>query len=207
MFVCLYLRFAHSPAGTNPALISSHLCTAAPCVYDNVHSCRYESSTLLAATTDEMFDAILNFSSRPVPGGASGTIIIFRLKGAIARVPTIATAFAHRNAEYWMLTLAKWKHTPTQREPTVAWVRSMNAAVKPWMSGTYNTLSSAVEGGGDLPFGESDNFTRLKDIKAKFDPDNFFRMNNNIKPVPLGKPSEGAEGGDSAEEPSKRLQE
>ena len=115
--------------------------------------------------------------------GTSGTpmLHIRSLGGAFSRVPTDATAFAHRDYEaiFWMTTMV----------PATLPAEEVNARrQKAWqplagyVSGTYiNFLSESSEDAVRRAY-PSATYQRLADIKAAYDPDNLFHHNYNIRP-------------------------
>jgi FAD/FMN-containing dehydrogenase len=103
------------------------------------------------------------------------TVEVWALGGAIGRVPPEATAFYQRRAP-WLLTIeANWSD-PTQDEAIIAWVRQRyEDALQFSEGGTYFNFAASLEGGEDLlakSFGP--NYARLREIKARYDPDNLF---------------------------------
>lgn len=104
------------------------------------------------------------------------------LGGAVARVPAEATAFAHRQAPI-MVNLAAFYDGPEERAVRQAWVDAFGEALRQGSSAAYvNFLGD--EGRArvrDAYPGET--WDRLRAIKARYDPDNLFRLNQNIPPA------------------------
>lgn len=140
----------------------------------------YTSSVVLGPATDEALGALLAATADGPPRVRAFAVLV-RLGGAIARVPADATAFAHRDGAFWMTVEATWTRGG-DREHAFAWVRHVVAAMRPWATGTYNTLG-AESTSFDAPYGRGGAFARLADVKARYDPTNFFRFNNNIAPA------------------------
>jgi FAD/FMN-containing dehydrogenase len=108
------------------------------------------------------------------------TLIIFQQAGgAIKRVPSDATAFAHRYAEYNMMATLAWKPgAPAQ--PHVSAIRKYWAALVPHTHGFY--VNEADDENAALANKNyQGNFPRLLEIKRRYDPDNIFRLNSNIR--------------------------
>ena len=110
-------------------------------------------------------------------------ILIFELKGEIKRRPRDGAAFDHRDDNFELSIIANWTD-PAADSANIAWAREPWLAVQPFVkTGVYvNHLT------GDEPkdriraaYGPG-KYERLQHIKRKFDPDNFFRMNQNIEP-------------------------
>jgi hypothetical protein len=102
--------------------------------------------------------------------------------GAIARVAPDATAFRYRNAQFSLGIWSGWSD-PSLDEQNIAWTKEFHEAMQPFASeGVYtNYLDNDEEDRVSNAFG--DNYERLARIKAKYDPENFFRFNMNIRPA------------------------
>src|SRR5262249_46909866 len=101
--------------------------------------------------------------------------------GAISRVPTAATAYANRDAAYDSFPVSTWSD-PAADEANIAWAREMYAVLQPFgMGGVYvNNLGD--EGNDRVKAAYGENYDRLVMLKRKYDPDNLFRLNQNIHP-------------------------
>ena len=112
--------------------------------------------------------------------------ILFQHGGAVSRVPDEATAFSHRDAKFMAHPIACWE-APEDDERHIAWVREVTDAFEPFRTGgvylnfTPDTGEDVVRSGF-----ASGKYERLAEIKAKYDPDNMFRFNQNIAPAPAG---------------------
>jgi len=110
-------------------------------------------------------------------------IYIERMHGAAARVGVDDTAFPLRSPGYNVLVLAQWTD-PADDERCTAWARETYAAIKPFVAlGRYVNYLDDDEPGDQVAVAYGPNYRRLREIKAKYDPDNFFRMNQNIRPL------------------------
>lgn len=109
----------------------------------------------------------------------------FQMGGAINRVGATETAYGERSA-LWMSSIdGNWEN-PADSAQAIAWVRDTFNQIAPHSTGTTytNFTSQADESAVALAstaYGA--NMTRLRLIKAKYDPDNFFRLNANIAPA------------------------
>ena len=104
------------------------------------------------------------------------------LGGAISRIPVEATAFAHRNSKI-MANLAALYQAPAEKEAHEAWVVDFASAVQQSDQGAYvNFLSNADETQIRAAY-PGNTWGRLRQVKAKFDPTNLFRLNQNIPPM------------------------
>jgi len=106
------------------------------------------------------------------------------LGGAMARVPADATAFAHR-ASRIMVNVAAFYEGPDDRVAREAWVDGFAAALHQGDDGAYvNFLSD--EGPARIRQAyPGTTWDRLVEIKRRYDPENLFRLNQNIPPDPL----------------------
>ena len=106
------------------------------------------------------------------------------LGGAMARVPVEATAFAHRRSRIMVNCAALYERT--DQEPVYApWVNGFAAALKQSDAGAYvNFLTD--EGPARIRAAyPGATWDRLRKIKSRYDPSNFFRLNQNIPPAPM----------------------
>ena len=110
------------------------------------------------------------------------TVLVQPQGGATARVPDGETALGWRGAKWSVHYLGMWADAG-ENEAQIAWTRKVADAMKPWaQEGTYlNYLSDEGEDRVKESFG--DHYKRMEDLKNKYDPTNFFRLNQNIKPT------------------------
>jgi len=103
------------------------------------------------------------------------------LGGAMARVPADATAFAHRGSRI-MVNLATLYERPDQKVACEAWVSDFQAAIRQDDDGAYvNFLADEGEARVRAAYPGS-TWSRLTEIKRRYDPTNLFRLNQNIPP-------------------------
>jgi FAD/FMN-containing dehydrogenase len=127
------------------------------------------------ATATAVVDA-LNASDSPMRA-----VQLRVLGGAMARVPADATAFAHRSAPIMAIVVAMIE-TPESRDTREAWVAELVAALDQGVPGAYVNFvnDEGPERVHDAyPAGT---WERLARIKARFDPENVFRRNQNVPP-------------------------
>lgn len=149
---------------------------------ENLYS--YWKSTYLSDLTDDALAFIHERAmSRPDP---SVLIHVPMMGGATAAVPAADTAFGDRSAPF-MLSFDGATYDPAKYDEVRAWVReSIDAAGQlPGAGGAYLAFS------GDKPTDErvveqqfGKNLDRLRAAKSTYDPNNLFRVNNNIRPLP-----------------------
>jgi FAD/FMN-containing dehydrogenase len=144
----------------------------------------YWKSAYLPELSDAAIDAMLPF----VSGMRSPltAVHLHHMEGAVSRVPAGATAFSHRRAAYAFNVVGMWADA-AESDLHTQWVRDLYAAVQPHTSGTYvNFLGDEGQDRVRAAYGP-ETYARLEQLKAQYDPDNFFRLNQNIPPA--GRPS------------------
>ncbi len=105
------------------------------------------------------------------------------LGGAMARVPVDATAFAHRASRIMVNVAALYERFPDDRPTHEAWVTGLAAALQQDDRGAYvNFLSDEGDQRVRAAF-PGRTWDRLAAIKARYDPSNLFRLNQNIPPA------------------------
>jgi hypothetical protein len=144
----------------------------------------YWKSCELPALTDETIDLLADHASRIE--SPRSYIIMFHLGGAVARVPEEATAYSQRAAVHNVNIDAVWlppEEDRAEREP--AWARATYEALAPHELGVYvNFLGDEGEERVRSAYGET-TYRRLAEIKARYDPENVFRLNQNIRPAAI----------------------
>ena len=105
------------------------------------------------------------------------------LGGAMARVPADATAFAHRQSRMMINVAAIYDPSTSERSEHAAWARGLSAELDDGDPGAYAGLL-ADEGGERVRAAyPGATWERLAAVKATYDPDNMFRLNQNIPPA------------------------
>ena len=128
---------------------------------------------------DELLDILIEYT-RQLPSTAT-EIFIGQLGGAINRVATVATAYPHRKANYVFTVHTRWENSADDKT-CMEWSKKLFDATDTYSSGgVYVNFISEGENRIAAAFGS--NYERLAKIKSKYDPDNFFRVNQNIVPA------------------------
>lgn len=139
----------------------------------------YMKGAFLGEFPDAAVDQAVEHALRS-PGDAS--IGLWALGGATLRVGEDAMAFTGRTAAHWVGAEAFWTDRERDRDH-IEWGRNAMAALKPFTkAGTY--VNDVVEQGDDVVrsiYGNS-KYERLRALKRAHDPDNVFRLNQNIRP-------------------------
>jgi FAD/FMN-containing dehydrogenase len=111
-------------------------------------------------------------------------IVLFHVEGVIGEKEPDDGAVGNRNAAYAMVIANGWKPEDGDSKRHIAWVRSAWDALRSFSTGGhYVNFETVDEGEERIRATYGQNFTRLAEIKAKYDPDNMFRMNRNISPA------------------------
>lgn len=104
----------------------------------------YDTSLVFDKLDTEAIDTLLRVTTTPPAGCIDAVTLLMPLGGALTRVPLESTAFGHRMAGFWCISLAKWAK-PEARPACVDFMKQLKAAMKPWLAGTYNTLAAFEE--------------------------------------------------------------
>lgn len=101
--------------------------------------------------------------------------------GAVTRVDADATAVGERHGGFDLNIVAAWPPPDPGRDDHVAWVREGWRQAEPFSAGVYaNFVNDEGDAGTTRTYG--DRLARLTELKSKWDPTNFFRLNANISP-------------------------
>jgi FAD/FMN-containing dehydrogenase len=139
----------------------------------------YWKAQFLREITKAAADPLIDrFPSVPSP---RSFFVFQQVGGAIGRVPRAATAYANRGAAYDTFPVSIWTD-PAADEANMAWAREMYGALRPFaMEGVYvNNLGDEGDDRVKAAYGE--NYDRLVTLKRKYDPNNLFRLNQNVRP-------------------------
>jgi FAD/FMN-containing dehydrogenase len=138
----------------------------------------YTKSGFLEGFSEGVVDVCLAEAER-IPPGAE--ISLWAQGGAVGRVSNDAMAFTGRDAPFNISAELFWTDQALDEE-RMAWGRGAMAAIKPFMT-TGRYVNDVVEAGTDGAqiYGKA-KYDRLVGLKRKYDPDNFFRLNQNIRP-------------------------
>jgi FAD/FMN-containing dehydrogenase len=141
---------------------------------------QYWKAAMLPELPNEAIDAVTTAAAEP--RSTMTAVIIMPLGGAVHRVSDDATAMGWRGAKWGIHVLGEWPD-PSENEEQIAWVRNVDAAIQPWaQKGAYlNYLMDEGEQRVKESFGA--HYKRMEELKNKYDPTNFFRLNQNIKPT------------------------
>ena len=139
----------------------------------------YWKAQFLTDLSDEAILAIVrSFEACPSP---MSQIIIEHFHGAATRVPIASTACTLRHTGFNVVIISQWRD-PADTERGIAWARETFSALTPFLAPAryVNYLEEDASNGAAVAYGA--NLDRLRELKARWDPDNFFRRNVNILP-------------------------
>jgi hypothetical protein len=109
---------------------------------------------------------------------------LYPIDGAVNRVAGDATAWGARDAR-WSMVIAAIDPDPASAVALTTWGRNYWKAVHPFNpGGAYVNFMMDDEAQGRVQASYGENYERLSQIKAKYDPNNLFRVNQNIPPAP-----------------------
>jgi len=141
----------------------------------------YWKSHSFTELSDGAIDALVA-SAKTLPDPQS-EIAMAQVGAAINRVAAEATAYPLRNAQFIMNVHTRWDDAAKDRE-CVAWARDLFEKMTPFATGgVYVNFMPEDESLRSRPGAYGANYERLSKIKAKYDPENLFRMNQNIAPA------------------------
>jgi len=147
------------------------------------HGHRYwERGDYLAGLPDDAIDALVT-GARTISSPLS-EILLFPMGGAVARVPSEATAFGDRSAPWAVWIASQWTD-PDEDDLHRDWTRGFSETLAPWTTGAVYV--NAI--GGDVTdarkaaaYGGPAKLERLRELKRAWDPENLFHLNANVAP-------------------------
>src|ERR1700688_604915 len=140
----------------------------------------YWRGDFLGQIPDRAIDEHLKFGEQ-VPTLHS-TMQLYPVDGAVSRVDRHETAFSYRDAK-WSMVIVGVDPDPANAEKITAWTKDYWAALHPYSLGGAYVNFMMDEGIDRVKATYRDNYDRLLEIKRKYDPNNFFRINQNINPA------------------------
>ena len=141
----------------------------------------YWKAEYLSGYSDEAIDTLIDYAGRkPSP---YSKILLSHLQGAISHVGHDETAYIHRTAPFLLNINAMWTD-PHEFDKHIGWARDFWAAMQPFSAGGVyvNFLSNEGEDRVRAAY-DTNTYERLVALKNKYDPTNFFHLNQNIKPT------------------------
>jgi FAD/FMN-containing dehydrogenase len=140
----------------------------------------YWKSSLISRIDEGFIDTALQHANHmPMTNGSF--IYMQQLHGAASRIRPTDTAFPHRYDHYNCGPLAGWDN-PVETEKNVHWARQCWEALQPFYDQSAYVNDLGEEGDQRVREAFGENYQRLLELKKKYDPTNFFHMNQNIPP-------------------------
>jgi FAD/FMN-containing dehydrogenase len=148
------------------------------------HLQNYWKSSYLEQLSDEAVEVLAVWSEGMT--SPLSQVHLQHLGGAVRSAGEDETAFSHRDALCALNIVTKWVD-PRDAEKHIQWTRDFEAAMRPFSTGGVyvNFLGEEGEDRVRAAYGP-EKYARLAALKKKYDPTNFFLMNQNIKPAAAG---------------------
>ena len=140
----------------------------------------YWKSAFLRELSDDAIETLVRHANEAT--SPLTAILVEQYGGAASRIGAHETAFAQRHAQYDLGILTQWAR-PDEAERHINWTRTFAEAMAPFRSGAYLLNFLGEEGDDTIKAAFGSNYERLVEVKTKYDPANFFRVNQNIRPV------------------------
>jgi hypothetical protein len=140
----------------------------------------YWKSNFMRSMNDEGIDTMVDHASRKP--SAKSLIVLQQMHGAASSVGPTETAFAHRHPQYDFMVLSMWPD-PADSDKNVSWTRECFEAMQPFLERGVYVNNLGEEGEDRVKAAYGPNYDRLVAVKNKYDPTNFFSLNQNIKPT------------------------
>lgn len=141
---------------------------------------RYWKSGLTKTLDDELLDVLIEAASSF--SSPMTQIAFFRIHGAATRVPLGDTAFGSREGKWDFNIVTQWTDL-AESDQHIAWTRNHWSQVEEITDGSaYINHLSGDDKPERIPTSFGENYNRLVSLKQKYDPQNLFRINPNIKP-------------------------
>jgi hypothetical protein len=141
----------------------------------------YWKSSFLQDLSDEAIATLIGFF-KAVPSPFSA-IAIEPFGGAVARVGVADTAFPHRQARFSVVVVGMWTDTASSAA-NIRWTRELWSALQPFSTESVYVNYLDTDDADRIPSAyDAVTFRRLQQVKERFDPQNFFRGNQNIVPA------------------------
>lgn len=157
-----------------------------PAIYDfTAHLAEPHGASIRMMFADELSNGAIDTMLAAVEHGSSpfNLIHLRGLGGAFGRVPSDATAFAHRDRKYFVAVIAVWLDPEEDAAPHEAWTAAAWELLRPEGTGVYVNFLE-VEGADRVHEAyPGATYERLAEVKRRYDPENVFRLNQNVRPA------------------------
>jgi FAD/FMN-containing dehydrogenase len=144
--------------------------------------CYYEKARTLSDLSDEAIKTVVEYGTAST--SPFSQVLIQHVHGAASRVDPSEIAFALREESYVMSIVATWNGgEASQTNQHIEWTRAFWRAMEPFASSGVYANFLGEEGDGRVRAAYGINYERLVALKNRYDPTNFFALNQNIKPT------------------------
>ena len=140
----------------------------------------YFKCPFLRELTDEAIRAIVDYAEA-MPSEQT-QVVIEHMHGVASRVPATETAFGLRRVHYSINIMPAWSDA-AQAEKCIDWAHEFAALLETFGASDAYVNYLGDEGPSAVRASYGVNYERLAQLKKKYDPDNFFRFNQNIVPA------------------------
>jgi len=140
----------------------------------------YWKSHNFSVLQDGVFDATIEYAAK-LPSDQC-EIFIAQLGGAASRVAPEAMAYGNRDANFVLNVHSRWDD-PKDDGACIQWARDFSQAAAPFATGGVYVNFMTEDEADRIPAAYGPNHARLAQVKAKYDPQNLFRLNQNIEPA------------------------
>jgi FAD/FMN-containing dehydrogenase len=145
-------------------------------------SCGHTRGGFMRTLPDAAIDAIIEYAGRNP--SAAKLFWLDHYHGAMCRIAQEASAFAVREPGYGFLVYSEWRD-PREAPQQVRWVDGAIEAMRPFSAEVCYVANLGDEPPDRIRACYGPNYARLAALKKNYDPDNFFRLNQNIPPATL----------------------
>jgi FAD/FMN-containing dehydrogenase len=118
----------------------------------------------------------------PLLPAVNSTVHLYPINGACHDVAAGATAFGHRDASYAVVIAGMWPD-PADNQANIEWVQEYDEAIAPHSQGGMYVNFASADDQWKVAANYGANYTRLQEVKQRYDPGNVFHLNQNIKPA------------------------
>jgi FAD/FMN-containing dehydrogenase len=140
----------------------------------------YWNADYVTDLSDEVIDHHIRYAKQ-LPSVHS-TMHLYPINGAARRVGNHETAWSYREANFVQVIVGV-DPDPANNQRTIAWSKEYWRTLHPFSAGGAYVNMMMDEGQDRVKAAYRDNYPRLAKVKAKFDPQNLFRVNQNIRPA------------------------
>ena len=142
---------------------------------------RYWRSAFTEQISDDLIDVVTQAAA--TFSSPMSALLFFYMHGAATRVDAEATAFAARRPQWDVDAIGQWAD-PTESPQHIAWVRALWDDLQPHLEGSaYINHIASDDAPEKIRASYGTNHRRLSTLKARYDPNNLFRVNANILPA------------------------